>query len=181
MGKSSTTQTRPRSPQRKCKSSKKKPSAASSCSALGHPRATYDLDLLIPRSATEDWKRELSQLRYSPYAETGNFLQFEAHPTFPLPPIDLMIVDDEVFRNLESHKIDSNPIATPDALSMIALKLHAINQPSRQNSAQDWSDVFALVKHHKLSLDDPDFSAIVMKHGGENAAERITAVISGRL
>lgn len=141
--------------------------------ALGHPRATFDLDLLIPRGAAEAWKAELTKLGFQPYAETDNFLQFEAQPGLPLPPVDLMLVDEDVFEIISSTKSDLPPIPTPDAKSMIALKLHAINQPSRENTAQDWSDVLALVKHHKLSLDDPDFFAIVSKHGGEKAIERI--------
>jgi len=147
--------------------------------ALGHPRATYDLDLLIPRSAADKWEAELSRLSYRPYAGTSNFLQFEASPDFQLPPVDLMLVDDAVYEILSSTKNDSPPIATPGVLSMVALKLHAIKQPSRENTAQDWADVLALVKAHKLTLDDPEFSAIVSKHGGEAATERIRSEITG--
>lgn len=147
--------------------------------ALGHPRATFDLDLLIPRSAADRWKSELSLLSYRPYAETSNFLQFEALPGFPLPPVDLMLVEDAVFEILCSTKNDSAPIATPGVLSMIALKLHAIKQPSRGDVSQDWADVIALVKAHKLTLDDREFSAIVSKHGGETATERIRLAITG--
>lgn len=145
--------------------------------ALGHPRATFDLDLLIPRSSAGVWKSELSQLGFIPYAETANFIQLEAQPGLPLPPIDLMLVDGEVFETLFSTKTDSEPIATPSAQSMVALKLHAINQPARENTAQDWADVLALIKAHKLSLDDPGFSAMVSKHGGEAATERIRAEV----
>ena len=31
--------------------------------ALGHPRATFDLDLLIPRSSSGRWRTELLGLR----------------------------------------------------------------------------------------------------------------------
>lgn len=147
--------------------------------ALGHPRATFDLDLLIPRSSAGRWKIELLTLRYRIFAESSNFYQFEAHSDFPLPPIDLMLVDDEVFEVLERSKIDSKPIATPGVVAMIALKLHAIQQPARDDIEKDWSDVIALVKAHKLSLDDPDFSATVLKHGGEIAIKRIRASILG--
>jgi hypothetical protein len=143
--------------------------------ALGHPRATYDLDLLIPRSAAETWKAELAALSYRTYSESPNFLQFEAHPDLPLPPIDLMLVDEGVFQTLYATRTASEPIPTPDALSMIALKLHAISQPSRNNTEQDWADVIALAKTKKLTLDVPEFSAIVRKHGGEKAIERIQA------
>ena len=125
--------------------------------ALGHPRATYDLDLLIPKSSTEAWKIELTSLRYQLFSESSNFLQFECHPTLPLPPVDLMIVDDSVFANLFATKTDTTPIATPSVISLIALKLHAINQPSRDDKEKDWSDIIALIRSNKLSLDDPDF------------------------
>lgn len=147
--------------------------------ALGHPRATFDLDLLIPRHAADLWKSELSKLGYRPYAETANFLQFEAHPSLPLPPVDLMLVDGDVFQTLNATKTTHLPIATPDVKSMIALKLHAINQPARENTAQDWEDVIALAKAHHLTLDDPEFSSIVLKHGGENAIGRIKAALAG--
>lgn len=141
--------------------------------ALGHPRATFDLDLLVPRSAVEAWRRELAMFHYRIFAESPNFLQFEASPGLPLPPLDLMIVEDEVFQVLEQTKTDLKPIATPGVKAMIALKLHAIRQAARVDAAKDWSDVTALVRAHKLTLDDPEFSAIVRKHGGEEAIERI--------
>ena len=85
--------------------------------ALGHPRATYDLDLLIPKSSTEAWKIELTSLRYKLFSESSNFLQFECHPTLPFPPVDLMLVDDSVFANLLATKTDTTPIATPSVIS----------------------------------------------------------------
>lgn len=148
--------------------------------ALGHPRATFDLDLLIPQSSAGKWKTELLKLHYRIFAESANFHQFEATANLPLPPLDLMLVNDEVFQTLELTKIDSKPIATPGVVAMIALKLHAIQQPARDNVEKDWSDVLALVKTHQLSLDDPAFSATVFKHGGESALKRIQAASSGR-
>ncbi|MEO8615900.1 MAG: hypothetical protein ABI600_12225, partial [Luteolibacter sp.] len=57
--------------------------------------------------------------------------------------------------------------------------LHAIHQPAREDIEKDWSDVFALVKAHQLSLDDPEFSATILKHGGETAIQRIRASLIG--
>ena len=147
--------------------------------ALGHPRATFDLDLLIPRSSSEIWKTELAKLSYRPFCQSSNFIQFEATHDFPLPPVDLMLIDDAVFETILVDKIDSTPLATPSPQTMIALKLHAINQPSRRNTDQDWSDVIALSRTHKLSLDDASFSAIVLKHGGQTAIDRIKAALNG--
>lgn len=147
--------------------------------ALGHSRATFDLDLLIPRSAAENWRTELAALRYRLFSESKNFHQYEASPELPLPPVDLMLVDDDVFAVLHASKNDAGPISTPGIMAMIALKLHAIHQPSRDDVEKDWSDVIALAKAHKLSLDDPEFSATVLRHGGEAAVRRIQASLAG--
>ncbi|MEO8614764.1 MAG: hypothetical protein ABI600_06455, partial [Luteolibacter sp.] len=72
--------------------------------ALGHPRATFDLDLLIPRSSAGNWKTELTKLRFRLFAESPNFQQYEASPELPLPPLDLMLVDDAVFLTLEQTR-----------------------------------------------------------------------------
>lgn len=147
--------------------------------ALGHPRATFDLDLLIPRSSAAKWREVLMGLNYRSFAESANFHQYEAPEEFPLPPVDLMLVDDAVFRALEQTKTATQPIATPSVEALIALKLHAIRQPGRDDAEKDWSDILALVKAHRLTLDDPDFSATVMKHGGQTAIQRIQAAIAG--
>ncbi len=81
--------------------------------------------------------------------------------------------------HLEFTKTNSSPIATPGVIAMIALKLHAIYQPTRENVEKDWSDVFALVKAHHLSLDEPEFSATILKHGEATAIERIRASLIG--
>lgn len=98
--------------------------------ALGHARATYDLRLLIPRSAAMSWRSELSAMSYRVFAESENFHQYEATQDFPLALLDLMLVDDEVYSLLELTKQSSPPIATPSVRAMIALKLHAIKNRS---------------------------------------------------
>lgn len=95
------------------------------------------------------------------------------------PPVDLMLVGDEVYEVMQEARVDTQPISTPNVMVMLALKLHAIRQPGREDTAKDWSDVFALAKAHSLSLDDEELSAIVLKHGRESAIERIREAVSG--
>jgi hypothetical protein len=131
------------------------------------------------RSSAERWRSALAALHFRLFAESPNFQQFESMPDLPLPPLDLMLVDDAVFEVLENSKVNSVPLPTPSVVAMIALKLHAIGQPGRDDPEKDWSDVFALIKHHQLTLDDPGFSAIVLKHGGETAIQRIQQALAG--
>ncbi len=145
---------------------------------LGHPRATYDLDLLIPRSAADAWKAALGGLEYRLFAASENFHQYEASPHFPLPPIDLMLVDEDVFWLMEQTKWQAQPIAVPGVDAMIALKLHASQQRARTEAERDWSDVIALIKAHKLALDDADFRAMILRHGGNAAIDRLTDALA---
>lgn len=141
--------------------------------ALGHPRATFDLDLLVPRSSADRWKSAMTHLSYRIFAQSENFHQYEADNDFPLAPIDLMLVDDEVFRVLEESKCSTTPIATPSVEAMIALKLHATKHRSKVDAEKDWSDIFALMRIHQLTLDDESFAAMVERHAGRHAIEKI--------
>jgi len=147
--------------------------------ALGHARATFDLDLIIPRSSAQDWCAALAGLRYGKFSESANFHQYEAPSDFPLPPIDLMLVDEDVFDALELTKTPTEPIAVPSVEAMIALKLHAAKQQHRTEAEKDWSDIIVLFKAHRLSLDAPHIHAMIMRHGGQHAIERIQAAIAG--
>ena len=80
---------------------------------------------------------------------------------------------------MQEARVDTQPISTPNVVALIALKLHAIKQPGREDTAKDWSDVIALTKAHSLSLDDEEFSATILKHGGKSAIERIREAVSG--
>jgi hypothetical protein len=141
--------------------------------ALGHPRATFDLDLIIPRAAAVAWREALMGLSYRIFAESENFHQYEAGQEFPLAPVDLMLVDDDVYEVLAMAKRQVVPIATPSVEAMIALKLHAAKHRNAAEAERDWSDLIALMRIHQLSLDDASFAAMVERHGGTAAIERI--------
>lgn len=145
---------------------------------LGHARATFDLDLLIPRSAAMAWRSALSAMSYRLFAESANFHQYEATQDFPIAPLDLMLVDDDVYALMEQTKLSFQPIPTPSVQAMIALKLHATKNRSALDAEKDWSDIFALMRIHQLTLDDADFAAIILRHGGTAAIERIKATLA---
>jgi len=146
--------------------------------ALGHPRATFDIDLLIPRSAGPAWQEQLLRHQYRIFAENRNFIQFESASDFPLPALDLMLVDEDVFKTLHVSRTQNKPIPSPGAVAMVALKLHAIHQPDREDPEKDWRDILAIIDAQGLNLDDPDFSATVLKHGGQDGIIRITNHLS---
>src|SRR5262249_664844 len=82
----------------------------------GHLRNTLDLDLLIADSKLAMARAALIKLGYRTYFETDAFLQLQAPEH--LPPLDLMIVDDQTFGRIEvtanQKVLDGRQIRIPD-------------------------------------------------------------------
>jgi hypothetical protein len=142
---------------------------------LGHYRNTFDLDLLISESHLEMAHQTLSSLGYRKYFETSAFLQLSAPSGFP--PLDLMIVDQITFERLneftEERMFDGERILIPDAVHLVALKLHAGQSASRRRTEIDWEDIIGVLRAADQNIDDAEFRAIVVRYGGAEAIEEI--------
>jgi hypothetical protein len=141
----------------------------------GHLRNTFDLDLLIADSKLAIARAALINLGYRTYFETDAFLQLQAPEN--LPPLDLMIVDDQTFGRIDvtAHLkvLDGQQIRIPDVLRLIALKLHATRDPARRTTETDWQDVAGLLKATNRNLEDAELRAIISQYGGPGALTEI--------
>ena len=146
----------------------------------GHLRNTFDLDLLIAESKLAAARAALNDLGYRTYFETDAFLQLQAPEN--LPPLDLMIVDDRTFSRIEvtanQKVLDGQQIRIPDALRLIALKLHATRDTARRTTETDWEDVAGLVLATNRTLEDPELRAIISTYGGNGALAEIKRRVS---
>ena len=141
----------------------------------GHQRNTFDLDLLISEPSLPAAKSLLLRLGYTPYFESGAFLQLT--PRTGLPPLDLMIVDETTFIRLsqftEIREFDSRTIEIPDPKRLVAMKLHALKAVSRLNREKDWNDIVGLIKASNLDIEDREFQEIVQQYGPSGAINEI--------
>jgi hypothetical protein len=141
----------------------------------GRLRNTFDLDLLIADSTLATARSALTNLGYRTYFETDAFLQLQAPENFP--PLDLMIVDDQTFDRIEGtanqRMLDGQQIRIPDALRLIALKLHATRDPARRTTETDWQDIAGLVLVTNRNLEDPELRLIIAQYGGPGALAEI--------
>jgi hypothetical protein len=141
----------------------------------GRLRNTFDLDLLIADSTLATARSALTNLGYRTYFETDAFLQLQAPENFP--PLDLMIVDDQTFDRIEGtanqRMLDGQQIRIPDALRLIALKLHATRDPARRTTETDWQDIAGLVLVTNLNLEDPELRLIITRYGAPGALAEI--------
>ena len=141
----------------------------------GHQRNTFDLDLLISELSLPVTKSVLERLGYTPYFESGAFLQLT--PRTGLPPLDLMIVDETTFTRLshftETRVFDGCTIRIPDPKRLVAMKLHALKAASRLNREKDWDDVVGIIRASNLAIEDPEVKEIIQQHGSPGAIEEI--------
>jgi hypothetical protein len=117
----------------------------------------------------------LTKLGYRTYFETDAFLQLQAPENFP--PLDLMVVDDQTFDRIEAtadqKMLDGQQIRIPDALRLIALKLHATRDTARRTTETDWQDIASLLRVTNRNLEDPELRLIIAQYGGPTALAEI--------
>ena len=147
----------------------------------GHPRATFDIDLMIPDSSTDCWNAFLNEQGLKEYHRTDAFAQFEGSDKGT--NVDLMIVDEKTFgkleRNSETKWLDEVAVRIPSAKHLVALKLHAVSQENRARKDQDWSDVVALIQGCDLDLTEGSFRELIERYGGPEAVREIERRIAG--
>ena len=92
------------------------------------------------------------------------------------------MVTETPFEKLRTHserKVWEGVEATvPKPAHLVALKLHAIKQPYRESKEKDWSDVIALIRGCRLSLDDGNFRGLIERYGGPDAETEIRKRLS---
>jgi|688.fasta_scaffold88770_5 hypothetical protein len=141
--------------------------------ALGHPRMTMDIDLLVVASGKSKWEELLGIYGYRCFSEGKGFAQFEGAPGWPR--VDLMLVDEATFTKLRNEALETNGKFTPSPRHMVALKLHAARSSERdfEKCNQDWLDIKKLIELHNLDPEEANFAALIRRYGGDEALDRI--------
>lgn len=145
--------------------------------ALGFPRATYDVDLLIVDRDAPAWQDALATLRLQTSHRSGAFIQLDPPADWPIPPVDLMCVDEATWQQLqESSEPVVGSLSVPSPLGLIALKAHAASQPGRgEDALRDWNDIFGIVAARNIPLHDSALRETLQTYGGAEAIARLDA------
>ena len=143
---------------------------------LGYIRNTVDLDLIVPEESRSQWVDLLRELGYRLFHGASVFAQFEA-PEHAGTPVDLMFVDGPTWQRLlegaREMQLAGQRVLLPQAEHLVALKLHAIQSPTRGKPEVDWEDIRHIVQLCALDPDDEPFRSLVLRYGGEDALEKI--------
>jgi hypothetical protein len=144
--------------------------------AHGHPRNTFDIDLIIRRVDRASWEELARGVGYSFHREGPTFLQFNP-PSPEALPLDLMLVGDDTFAKLMSDAVPA-PASSAGAkvvslLHLLALKCHAIKHGHQGRIVKDADDVIRLVLANKLDLNESGIRDLFLKHGTAEFYEKV--------
>jgi predicted nucleotidyltransferase len=150
--------------------------------AHGFARSTYDLDFLIRKSQTNDWRRLLENLGFKVHFASPTFLQFDPPPGERLP-LDVMFVNDETFTSMQADakRIEAEGVTTSvvSLHHLIALKCHAVRHGQPHRAIKDIEDLVQLAKTNKLDLNEPSLRDIILKHGTAQLYEKLKSECDG--
>lgn len=151
--------------------------------AYGHPRNTFDIDLIIRRTDRDPWTDLTRALGYSLHREGPTFLQFDP-PNPQALPLDLMLVNDDTFAKLAAEAVPAPPSATGarmvSLLHLLALECHAIKHGHPGRIVKDADDVIRLTEVNGLDVNDPKIRELFLKHGTVELYEKIRRIFGQR-
>jgi hypothetical protein len=136
--------------------------------SYGVGRTTYDVDLIIPESEAPRWREYWEGRDYACYYEDANYCRLSHQSLFP---VDLLFMGAETFRKLfegsQERQISGSLLPVPNALSLLAMKLHAMNNHKRLKLQKDLPQVLDLIERAEIEVESPEFQQILTRYAPE--------------
>lgn len=123
----------------------------------GRPRATLDLDLLVPGEAQAELVELMERLGYETLHRSSGYSN-HLHPEADLGRVDFVYVRGATRRELfagarEVAGPDGVPVLVPKAEHLIAMKVRAMaNDPARR--LQEMADIATLLESQEIDRDE---------------------------
>lgn len=140
----------------------------------GFPRNTFDLDLVIRRDQVERWTDLIQGLGYVFIKPT--FLQFNPPQNPSSLPLDLMLVNQQIFEKLLAEALTAPESALNAKVvslrHLLSLKCHAIKHGHPGRIVKDVDDVIRLVQANNIDLNDPNIRDLFLKHGTKTCMKK---------
>jgi len=144
--------------------------------AHGHPRNTFDLDMVVPKSSVERWRSFVLSQAYVIYREGPTFIQFNP-PDDQALPLDLMIVSDATYQQFEAASVEAPLSAAGMRVvclkHLLALKSHAIRYGHSGRVEKDVDDVIGLINVNRINVAEPEWRELFLKYGPPELHEKL--------
>jgi hypothetical protein len=149
--------------------------------SYGVGRTTFDVDLIIPESAAQSWREYWEGRGYECYFADANYFRLSHESLFP---VDLLFMGAETFRKLsegsEQRQISGSLLPVPGALSLLAMKLHAMHNEKRLKLQKDLPQVLDLIERAQIEVESPEFQQILNRYAPETVIRIIQEHFQGQ-
>ena len=148
--------------------------------AYDYARNTRDIDFLTTEDDYAKITRVLSPLGYEESVRTDVFAkQVSKNKTMPA---DFLFVDPATFESIwrggKDTTVSGCSFRLPSLLHLIALKLHAVKQGSKDRAWKDIPDIVNLITANKFDTAATDFKGICQKYGLDGIYQEILKMCS---
>ena len=146
--------------------------------AYGFSRFTKDLDILINAKQRSEWVAALEQRGFKIEYDGRTFLQMTSPPESAWP-LDLMLVNEETFKRLNSEtkifEMAGTQMRVPSLWSLFALKFHVLKQEVPGRGFKDLLDVLELAKCNAVDVRSDKMRELCEQFGNKKIYERLIA------
>jgi Uncharacterised nucleotidyltransferase len=150
--------------------------------AYGFPRQTVDVDLLVRQTDRQAWEGLIVPLGYRAHHLDRVFQMYNPIP-HNLPPVDLMMVNEETFGKLSGRAqetvLGGTTVRIPSLAHLIALKLHALRHGGEHRRTRDFVDVIELVQLNRVDLASPEYAEILERYATPALVVEIQSRLAG--
>ena len=142
----------------------------------GYARNTQDVDFL---ATDEDYQKLAGVLSASGYEESAKTKVFAKQTVKGMDglPADFLFVDpetiDRMWRDGRDVTVSGHRFRICSLLHLIALKLHAIKQGSKDRAWKDIPDILNLIRANGMDAGSPDLKSVCQKFGPEGIYHEI--------
>ncbi|MBA4147347.1 MAG: hypothetical protein H0X66_04475 [Verrucomicrobia bacterium] len=147
--------------------------------AHGHPRTTFDIDLVARNTDRNVWTDLLKELGYTIFSDRETFLQFSA-PDEHTMAVDVMFVNEGTFEKFLTQSQPLPEIAKNAKVvslqHLLALKSHALKHGHPQRTFKDLDDVMNLVEVHHIDVTLPEWRELFLKYGTIELYEKLKRI-----
>jgi len=149
----------------------------------GYARDTADLDLLVCKEKSADWRALFLRLGYTVDHDADTFIQF-APPKTGEWPVDLMLVREPTFLAMWTDgrqvQILGSQMRVPSLEHLMALKLHALKHGRLHRFLKDFQDLEGLILENHLDPNSEKVRQLFLKYGTLELHEKIVRSCSSR-
>jgi hypothetical protein len=146
-------------------------------------RTTFDIDIAIPESDKMKWRQLLENAGYEMFFGTPAFNRYRLPNMEIQIPLDLMLLANATFQKMadasEMKPLLNRNVHVPNVMHVLAMKLHALQQPHRMEKSNDFNDVIALILSSNLDRNSDEWNDVVSKYANEETRQKIDAHFRG--